>query len=321
MLEENFESIQRNEDWGMFLASNTDSLQSLSIYGGPAITTSLTMDNNSSFLSEMSIDFKSFVELRYRFHNTLSEKSYTWKHNCSKVSYPISELAYYHLEKLWKIDYISNLVKQFKHARLFKSTFFRIENSKPAPLPKSLDIDATSFNKNDFRILFDFLERLEQISPYLKTNLFLMKFVLTLGIDPDSYKLDIYDPLFVFLIPLIKNSFYYCITKSCIQEKITGKNLYSAIYDYCHKSFVKAIKTSYTLPDSVNNLPDNKSDLNEYLFSNIKTSVYKNALSSFPQRTVRKIHDEITALNNVFDNITYSPNMFNDLSCLNELNS
>ena len=321
-----FSDIHKRDEWNFFLANYVTPIGAeccyFSMHGAPAIITSLEMNESLiPFHSEAPFHYSDFQQQYALLISLIENKESTWKDAYrNEENYHPEKLAFYHMEKLWKLHYISKMITYFDNMNI-GLTIYPANSKSSIPIYKPLD--KGKLQDSDINPFWNILKELETKSSNLQTNLFLMNDLLSSKINPDIYDMSNLSFLISHIIPSIKNLLYYFILKSCITEPISGKDLYHQIYDFCLLYSNKALVKYYTLPsiEKPVEAPDKSSvNFKQYCFSQIASYVYNNQTlqsSTFAPKDYKK---KITELHQLNDKLNYSPCIFQDRNNIKKLN-
>jgi len=316
----NFKNVHINEDWNFFIAKNvvpigTDSCD-LSFHGAPAIITTLDMNKSLvPFKNESLLDYSVFQQQHELLITLIEEKQLSWKAALNKYNYDPEALAFYHMEKLWKLNYIYKLISYFDKIDI-GITFYP---SNPIFFKHS----SQSFYKlklqdDNISPFWNILNEIEKNSSNLQTNLFLMNYLLSSKIDPNIYDMNIPYYLISSIVPSIKDILYYCILKGCITETISGIELNNRIHDFCSPFSREALKNFYKLNDTKDSVK--QTDHDPYFFSKIASYVYNKQRYQTQYFSPKVFQEKIIALCQSCDKLNYDSSIFQNIDHINEIN-
>jgi hypothetical protein len=279
------------------------------------------MDSKEFFPPKCGLTQTDLIKLHSLLLSTLSDKESTWKDEYKAECDFIFELAYYHLEKMWKINYISEILKIYIKNPL-RFFFYPAEGKSHS----DFIMDKEHLTSSNFDEILELISFIEQKSQNMQTNLFLIQHCLTMGAELSGSVYLLLDFLFSDYIPFVKNILYYSIAKSCITKKLTGKELYATVKNYCEKFSINVLKTRYKIPTTLN-FSIKKADTSSLFTAEILVRSSKilypepDLTSQKNAPTVEAIRKNIMEVNKVFDSVNYDPEIFKDLNHLNQINS
>lgn len=309
-----------NEYWSFFLATNIINNKgtnyALKLYGAPAIIASIKMEEQigvtpENFYTNMTVFQNSFSTLLAIINDSKND----WKAYLSKTIPNPVEFTSYHLEKIWRYQYIDTLINAFSKPRIGAFILPSQLSFKGSSTP--LFHTFSSLEKDDLEIYRKIIELLTNDDSNIQTKLFLTQYLFKLRIDPNIFDTKPITSFISYLIPLLKEFLYYCVFRQCITKKMSGHDLYLSIYEYCKTCSSNALKRCYSISNfqcktkALNN--KDRSTLESYFtMCNFKNSQAK----LIPKDLQKSISERYTMLNNC----VYSPHIFEDINIFNELN-
>lgn len=324
--------ILQNEElalnyWPLFLTSNTsienDKHCYISKFGGPAVISTLDMmDSKNIFPPKSGLDYSTLESLRELLYSTLDEKKLTWKTEYPEENNFVQELAYYHLEKMWRINYTSEVLKSYQRINVGYSIYPAIRESNQPNL-MYMQIKKEDMEISDYECILETLKIIEKSSPNMQTNLFLINYYLTSRFDPINLsKNDSLDYITSDFLPSIRNFLYYSIMKSCIKMEITGEELYYSIKDYCNLHAIKAIKKRYKVPEySAISITKLEATFTTKIIKEISKIIYPDPDLILEEHfKIKELRKYVNKRNNFSNKICYDSEIFKNLYHINDIN-
>lgn len=301
--------------WNIFLAQNVKIIGNstyISVYGGPAIITTLSMmDSKDHDLYGENLNCTRFINQHKNLLNSLEEHSNTWRDNISKYFPP--ELAFYHMENIWKLNYIATLLKYFEQIQM-GVWIFTSTNPSAKTLPFFKHFSLEQVDDHDIEPFLSLLRTTERSQSGMQTKLCLMRYSLAGKIDQITMRPEIYNDLVSIIAPLINKGLWYCVLKNLIHKNLTGLELYQALMKYCSTFSEKALLKHYS-PSRIDTLaPPISMKYRNYCFSKIASIVYNKKISLKETTSPKELQEQYSPIKDYMNQVTYSPELFtNDL--------
>lgn len=318
-----FTKAQPTEYWNFFLASNitnnNEKTYSLKLTGSPAIIATIEMKEQLGITPGNS--YSSLVLFQNSFLNLvkiINDKANEWRSYLGTTIPNPVELTSYYLEKIWRFNYIDSLINAFSKPNV--GILLPTYHSDFKDRPQTTFYPISKLEKTDLEIYSTMLDLLNTNKSNLQTNLFLIQYLFNLNIVTELFGSQLTLLIFFIseVIPLLKESLYYCVFKHCITEEMSGFDLYASIYEYCKSCSSDTLKRHYSIANfqcntKSFNVEDSENSENYLNMCDLKNSQYKLSPAT--------IHTEILNFNSIFNKCIYSPSIFEDVNSFNQLNA